>query len=88
VDIGEPREIREIRPITEPVPEQLPVSEPAPDPAPAMTGCDRDESSFSEITRPRDRAIGPQRRDRHRPESVTEGRGGCTRIHQDARPEA
>ena len=36
VDIGEPREIREIRPVTEPVPEQLPVPEPAPDPAPAV----------------------------------------------------
>jgi hypothetical protein len=32
MEIGDPKEIREIRPVTEPVPEHLPTSEPVPEP--------------------------------------------------------
>jgi hypothetical protein len=33
MEIGERKDVREIRPVNEPVPEQLPVSEPIPEPA-------------------------------------------------------
>jgi hypothetical protein len=33
MEIGEPKDVREIRPVNEPVPEQRPVSEPIPEPA-------------------------------------------------------
>ena len=32
MEIGDPKEIREIRPVTEPVPEHLPTPVPAPEP--------------------------------------------------------